>query len=201
MQEKFENSFHEMGWVVFFSFFPPLFFQFCTFVSEIRNHLNFLFLFFQAWMSFALFTLGLFSQIVVSAFFWICCFNHSFYLTTFTLSFPPERFFQLIEMYTFSFSLVMEFLWRSFHSKYFFIVRILWMALTKRLSNSMLKLRHYNALWEGLKIWKISNLFWQNRCFYSVVSKQVGDFFKILWPFQKSWTSHKNYGNFLLLLN
>ena len=24
--------------------------------------------------------------------------------------------------------------------------------------------------------------------FYSVASKQVGDFFKFLWPFQKSWT-------------
>ena len=24
--------------------------------------------------------------------------------------------------------------------------------------------------------------------FYSEASKQVGDFFKLLWPFQKSWT-------------
>ena len=32
---------------------------------------------------------------------------------------------------------------------------------------------------------KISHLFWDNRCFYSVVSKQVGDFFKFLWLSQK----------------
>ena len=35
---------------------------------------------------------------------------------------------------------------------------------------------------------KISHLFWQNSCFYSVASKQVGDFFKFLWSSHKSWT-------------
>ena len=35
---------------------------------------------------------------------------------------------------------------------------------------------------------KISHLFLQNRCFYSVASKPAGDFFKFLWPSQKSWT-------------
>ena len=35
---------------------------------------------------------------------------------------------------------------------------------------------------------EISDLFWQNSGFYSVVSKQVGDFFKFSCPFQKSWT-------------
>ena len=35
---------------------------------------------------------------------------------------------------------------------------------------------------------KISHLFWQNSCFHSVVSKQVGDFFKFLWSSQKNWT-------------
>ena len=35
---------------------------------------------------------------------------------------------------------------------------------------------------------KISHLFWQNSCFYSVVAKQVGDIFKSLWPSKKSWT-------------
>ena len=40
---------------------------------------------------------------------------------------------------------------------------------------SFLKLR----LWESHKI-KID--------VYSVTSKQVGDFFKFLWPFQKTWT-------------
>ena len=42
-------------------------------------------------------------------------------------------------------------------------------------------------LWEGHKIWS-THLVWQNSCFYSVVSKQVEDFFKFLWPSQKSWT-------------
>ena len=28
----------------------------------------------------------------------------------------------------------------------------------------------------------------KSHCFYSIVSKQVGYFFQILWPFQKSWT-------------
>ena len=36
-------------------------------------------------------------------------------------------------------------------------------------------------LWEGQIFWKISH-------FYSVTSKQVGGFFKFLWPFQKTWT-------------
>ena len=35
---------------------------------------------------------------------------------------------------------------------------------------------------------KISHLFWQSSCFYSVVSKQVEDFFKFFWPSQKNWT-------------
>ena len=47
------------------------------------------------------------------------------------------------------------------------------------------KLRHYE---KATKFEKISLLFWQNSCFYSVASKQVGDFFKFLWPSQKSWT-------------
>ena len=38
---------------------------------------------------------------------------------------------------------------------------------------------------------KISHLFWQNSRVYSVASKQVGDFFKFLWSFQKSWTLMK----------
>ena len=41
---------------------------------------------------------------------------------------------------------------------------------------------------KATKFEKISHLFWQNSWFYSVVSKQVKDFFKFLWPFQKSWT-------------
>ena len=40
--------------------------------------------------------------------------------------------------------------------------------------------------------WKISCLFWQNNCFYSVVSKQVEDVFKFWWPFQKSSTLINN---------
>ena len=51
-----------------------------------------------------------------------------------------------------------------------------------------LKLRYYE---KATKFEKISHRFWQNSCLYSVASKQVGDFFKILWPFQKSWTLHK----------
>ena len=35
---------------------------------------------------------------------------------------------------------------------------------------------------------KISHLFSQNSCCYLVASKQVGDFFKFLWPSHKSWT-------------
>ena len=63
---------------------------------------------------------------------------------------------------------------------------------------TILKLRHYEKV---TKYEKISHLFWQNNCFYSVVSKQVGDFFKFLWPFQKNWTlktvtkSRNNIGN------
>ena len=48
-----------------------------------------------------------------------------------------------------------------------------------------LKLRHYE---KATKFEKISHLFWHNSCFYSDVSKQVGDFFQILWPSQKTWT-------------
>ena len=47
------------------------------------------------------------------------------------------------------------------------------------------KFRYYE---KATKFENISHLFWQNRCFYSVASKQVGDFLKFLWPFQKSWT-------------
>ena len=54
--------------------------------------------------------------------------------------------------------------------------------------NQMLKLRHYK---KATKLEKISHLFWQNSCFYSVASKQVGDFFKFLWPSQKSWSLQK----------
>ena len=48
-----------------------------------------------------------------------------------------------------------------------------------------LKLRNYEM---ATKFEKMSHLFWQNNFFYSVASKQVGDFFKFLWPSQKSWT-------------
>ena len=41
---------------------------------------------------------------------------------------------------------------------------------------------------KATKFEKISHLFWQNSCVDSVASKQVGDFSKWLWPFQKSWT-------------
>ena len=37
---------------------------------------------------------------------------------------------------------------------------------------------------KATKFEKISNL----SCFYSVASKEVGDFFDFLWPFQKSST-------------
>ena len=46
-----------------------------------------------------------------------------------------------------------------------------------------IKLRHYE---KATKLEKISHLLWQNSCFYSVVSKQVGDFFEFLWSSQKS---------------
>ena len=48
-----------------------------------------------------------------------------------------------------------------------------------------LKFRYYE---KATKFEKNSHLFWQTSCFYSVASKQVGYFFKFLWPFQKSWT-------------
>ena len=47
------------------------------------------------------------------------------------------------------------------------------------------KLRHYE---KAKKLEKISHLFWQNSCFYSVASKQMGDFFKKFCLFQKNWT-------------
>ena len=52
-----------------------------------------------------------------------------------------------------------------------------------------LKFRHYE---KATKFEKISHLFWQISCFYSVASKQVGYFFKFLWPSQKSWTLIKS---------
>ena len=46
------------------------------------------------------------------------------------------------------------------------------------------------TLWEGYEIEKnLPQICWQNSCFYSVASKQEGDFFKFLWPSQKSWIS------------
>ena len=50
---------------------------------------------------------------------------------------------------------------------------------------ALIKSRHCE---KATKFEKISHLFWRNSCFYPVVSKQVGDFFQILWSFQKSWT-------------
>ena len=47
------------------------------------------------------------------------------------------------------------------------------------------KLIHYE---KATQFETIFHLFWQNSCLYSVVSKQVEEFFKVLWPFQKSWT-------------
>ena len=49
----------------------------------------------------------------------------------------------------------------------------------------LVKLRHYE---KSVKFEKISHLFWQNSCFYSVASKQPGNFSNFLWPFYKSWT-------------
>ena len=65
-----------------------------------------------------------------------------------------------------------------------------WTKVTERLEllldlSSEVKFRYYE---KATKFEKISHLFWQNSCFYSVASKQVGDIFKFLWPFQKSWT-------------
>ena len=57
-----------------------------------------------------------------------------------------------------------------------------WPKLQKKV---LLKLRHYK---KATKFEEISHLFWQNSCFYSVASKQVGDFFKFLLSPQKSWT-------------
>ena len=45
-----------------------------------------------------------------------------------------------------------------------------------------LKFRYYE---EATKFEKISNLFWQNSCFYSVGSKQVADFFQIFVAFSE----------------
>ena len=46
------------------------------------------------------------------------------------------------------------------------------------------------TLWEGHKIEKKICFY---SCFYSVASKQVGDFFKFLWSSQKSWTLTEKY--------
>ena len=74
------------------------------------------------------------------------------------------------------------------------------MELCKMKINQCLNDSHQDILWskiilckvhillEGHKNWRNLHLFWQNICFYSVVSKQLGDFFKILWSFQKSRT-------------
>ena len=48
-----------------------------------------------------------------------------------------------------------------------------------------LKLRHCE---KATKLKENSHLIWQNTYFYSGWSKQVGDFFKFIWPSQKSWT-------------
>ena len=48
-----------------------------------------------------------------------------------------------------------------------------------------IKFRYYE---KATNFKKISHLFWQNSCFYSLASKQVEDFFKFLCSFQKSWT-------------
>ena len=49
------------------------------------------------------------------------------------------------------------------------------------------------TLWEGHKIWKKSPT-----CFdvHSVMSKQVEDFLKFLWPFKKTWTLTTQFHNF-----
>ena len=62
-----------------------------------------------------------------------------------------------------------------------------WYIYEIMLSNRVhiLNLRRYE---KATKFEKISHLFWQNGCFYSVASKQVGYFFNFVWPFQKSWT-------------
>ena len=62
---------------------------------------------------------------------------------------------------------------------------ILKLNLQYRCALIKIKFRHYE---KATKFEKIFHLFWHNSCFYSVTSKQVGDFFKFSWPFQKSWT-------------
>ena len=52
----------------------------------------------------------------------------------------------------------------------------------RKTRNRLLKLRHYE---KATKFEKISHLFWQNSCFYSVASKQVGDFFSIFVDFSE----------------
>jgi len=60
----------------------------------------------------------------------------------------------------------------------------------------IIKLRYYE---KATKFEKISHRFWQNSCFCPVASKQLGDFFKFLWPSQKSWTL-THHGNVYALL-
>ena len=85
---------------------------------------------------------------------------------------------------------VFNWLWRKFETKicYAFAYEYDVVVLVKYLRYYLLKLRHYE---KATKFEKISHHFWQNSCSYSVASKQVGDFFEFLWPFQKSWTLTK----------
>ena len=53
------------------------------------------------------------------------------------------------------------------------------------------------TLWEGHKIWKKSHFKWQNSCFYSVASKQVGDIFQIFVAFSEK-LNFMYYGGTLL---
>ena len=62
---------------------------------------------------------------------------------------------------------------------------LLWFMAWNAPQHLVLKFRNYE---KATKFEKISHLFWQNSCFYSVASKQMGDFFNFLWSFQKSWT-------------
>ena len=55
----------------------------------------------------------------------------------------------------------------------------------KNKQTSILKLRHYE---KATKIEKISHLLWHNSCFLLSSLEKVGDFFKFVWPTQKSWT-------------
>ena len=64
------------------------------------------------------------------------------------------------------------------HSQNTWTLPVIWVSL---------KLRHYE---KATKLEKNSHQFSQNSCFCSVVSKQVGYYFKFLWPSQKSWTLH-----------